>query len=359
MNRNARDQTQRVKRQSESDDLSRFQDVLAKLEAVREVPSPGVEPAAARRRFLNEAAGLWAARERPRLLRRALLPLAAVLALAIGLAGGLIAAAQPAWPATPLYPVKLAWEDLRLTLTADPLPRVELLESLVDERVAEIDRLNAVEEPIPGTVLQRLDRNLGQALKAIAQLPGSQMSPSLLALQTGVAENSQVLERALRSAPPQNRAAIAQGIALLAGARSWITLGLQDPAALGRAAGAAAGFPSLLLPRPTDTVSPGPTRTPERALPTASPTPLAVPTATATAQPSRAPVPSSSGPTAGGDGVSPTSTHTPQTPGPNRTPAKTHTSGPPETSSPAHTSGPTSGPPGQTPQPTHGQRPGG
>lgn len=368
MNRATRSHPQSEQHEAEADTLSPFRGVLAALEAVREAPPADREPAAAaRRRFLNEAADLRAARARHPLrwapqLRRTLVPIAVLLLLAVVSLTGLVAAAQSAWPATPLYPVKTTWEDLRLAMTASPQSRAELLVTLIAERVAEIERLSAAGRPIPEAVLQRLDLQMRHCLQAAAQLPESQMQPFLRRLLETTAIQSQALELALRGAPPQNRAAITRGLDLLAASQSWIALGIGDPPGFRQVGGSAASFPALLPPPPAATATPEPAGTPEPTLPAPGATPTPTPTALPTARPTRTPAsprPSPTGPVY----TTLPPTHTPE-PRETPLPAPTHTSAPTDSPmpscSPWQTPGPpeqTPGPPEQTPHPTHGQRP--
>jgi hypothetical protein len=63
---------------------------------------------------------------------------AIVLALLLAGGGGTVAAAAGSMPDEPLYPVKIASEQVRLALTPSPLGKAELYANLADKRVAEI-----------------------------------------------------------------------------------------------------------------------------------------------------------------------------------------------------------------------------
>lgn len=361
-----RNDSQTQNRQSEPDGQSAFGDVLAELRTVRDVRLP--DPAAvaeSRRRLLRQAAGLRAARAGCPLRgsrRPALLALAALLILVIGSLGGLVVAAQSAWPATALYPLKLAWEDLRLALTSHPQSRVVLALELIEERVTEIEQLNAAGRPVPEMVLQRLELAMRQALQDTAQLSEPQMRECLHRLGETAEGRSQALGQALRSAPPQNRAAITQGITIMTGAQAWITMGLHDPQAFRDIGGSPLGFPALLPSTPTTTVAPKPRST---ALPSPHPTSSPMPAPITTTPPAPTPAAPEPTPTAPPSTPPPSCTPgqrqspIPQTPGPKHTPTTTRTSGSKHTStSPAPSEPtPTQRPPQQTPHPTHGQRP--
>ena len=67
---------------------------------------------------------------------------AVVVVIALLLAGsGTVAAAGNSMPDEPLYPVKLATETVRLTLTPSALGKAELYVKLADKRVAEIIKM--------------------------------------------------------------------------------------------------------------------------------------------------------------------------------------------------------------------------
>jgi hypothetical protein len=86
----------------------------------------------------------------------------ATIALVLLLAGsGTVAAAGSSMPDSPLYPVKLATEEVRLALTPSPLGKTSFCAELADRRVAEIiylaERGNAQQLKL---ITQRLDERL-------------------------------------------------------------------------------------------------------------------------------------------------------------------------------------------------------
>ena len=92
--------------------------------------------------------------------------LIAVLILLLA-SSGTVAAAGNSLPDETLYPVKLATEALRLTLTPSDLGKVELYAKLVDKRVKEI--ISMVEKDKPKQVEQTAER-LNDHLIAMASL---------------------------------------------------------------------------------------------------------------------------------------------------------------------------------------------
>jgi len=93
--------------------------------------------------------------------------------------GGTVAAAGNSMPDSPLYPVKLATETVRLALTPSALGKAELYARLVDKRVVEI--INMAEKGKPEQV-ERAAQRLNTYLARVASLAApSQETGELLA----------------------------------------------------------------------------------------------------------------------------------------------------------------------------------
>ncbi len=84
---------------------------------------------------------------------------------------GTVAAAGGSMPDEPLYPVKLAAEQVRLVLTPSTLGKAELYARLVDRRVAEIVRMAGEDKP---EQVERTARRLDAYLTKIAALASTQ-----------------------------------------------------------------------------------------------------------------------------------------------------------------------------------------
>lgn len=87
--------------------------------------------------------------------------------------GVTVGAAGNSMPDQPLYPVKLATEQLQLTITRSPLSKAELYVRLADKRVAEIVYLASKDksEEIE-SVTRRLDTNL-EKIAVLSMAPGA------------------------------------------------------------------------------------------------------------------------------------------------------------------------------------------
>ena len=87
--------------------------------------------------------------------------LAVFLVVLLSIGGGTALAADRIMPGSPLYPVKLATEQVRLTLTRSDIGRAELCATLADRRVAEIAYMvNKGKHRQVERIAQRLDKHL-------------------------------------------------------------------------------------------------------------------------------------------------------------------------------------------------------
>jgi len=94
--------------------------------------------------------------------------------------GGTVAAAADSMPDSPLYPVKLATEQVRLTLTPSQIGKARLCTELADKRVAEIIYMaNKGDARQVELITRRLDERLGTlVVLVLAQREGE--APMLL-----------------------------------------------------------------------------------------------------------------------------------------------------------------------------------
>ncbi len=167
---------------------------LAALDPLRDVPQRSAAPAeAGLAAFLNEAHSLpvsapsparhhgWKVfpfrKEHPTM--NVLASLALVLTLVFGGAGATAYAAQSSQPDEALYGVKLATEDLRLGLSADPQERLTLALTLVQVRTQEMVRLVELERAVPEQLGLRLQNHVETALQAAAELGDAPLAAAL------------------------------------------------------------------------------------------------------------------------------------------------------------------------------------
>ena len=93
--------------------------------------------------------------------------------------GGTVAAAGNSMPDSPLYPVKLATEQVRLTLTFSDMDKAELYAKLADKRVAEIVRMVNKDKP---EQVERAAQRLNIHLAMVASLALAQRGEEAMML---------------------------------------------------------------------------------------------------------------------------------------------------------------------------------
>jgi len=117
-----------------------------------------------------------------------LLKAALIFGLVFGSAGGVAFASADSLPNSPIYPVKLATEQVRLALTSSPAGKAALHLELAHERVREMARLAEVGEEPDEATWERLQSHLDQGLELAVQLPDEALV-EWLSQATDVAED--------------------------------------------------------------------------------------------------------------------------------------------------------------------------
>jgi hypothetical protein len=135
----------------------------------------------------------------------ALAGLLVALALFFGGGGATALAAQEAMPTDWLYPVKLATEDVRLTLAGGPDEQMELLGNWIDRRLQEMEQLTLSGEVVPLEAAQRLQSQLGLALQTASQFGDPELTQVMQRLQIRLETRLQTMQR-LRQADPTGAA---------------------------------------------------------------------------------------------------------------------------------------------------------
>ncbi len=199
-----------------------------------------------------------------------------IFVLVFGGTGVTVYAAQSSLPGQPLYGVKLASEDVRVSLPASRQTRIGLAMDLADLRLQEAQQLAAKGKPIPGTVWTRMENHIDLGLYTAAGLDDNQLAQQLLQIQARL--NTELGKLVLLKADPRYSSTTQSSWAVLLNRQQLVTMGLIDPAAFRKVM--LSGNPRSGTP-PAITAVPSPTSTdtPEPARP--------IPTITATAQPQR------------------------------------------------------------------------
>lgn len=104
------------------------------------------------------------------------------LLLALSLIFGSVTTAMAAGrslPDEPLYPIKLAGEQVQLTLTLTPTARADLALSLTEKRLGEIATLSSLGRSVPALPIERLTTGTAETLAMIGRVDEDSMQPRL------------------------------------------------------------------------------------------------------------------------------------------------------------------------------------
>jgi len=261
---------------AEQEELYDLLDTSASLLQLRRIAIPPPRAKAANRaRFLSEvvrqreesrrqAARGWL--RTPAQWWRGLLRVALSIALLLVMGSGAVSAAAGSLPGSPLYPLKLVVEDVRLTLTFSPPTRAQLYMRFANERTSEMVRLATAGRPVDEAVVGRMAQQLQGAVQAAESAGGDVMRELLeLLIETSSAQQ-EVLSRASSEATAEAQAVLNAGAAIAEQTSRQAQEALQ-----GLPPPTVTPLPTLTLTR-TDTPTPVATRRPF-VVPVDSPTP--------------------------------------------------------------------------------------
>lgn len=147
-----------------------------------------------------------------------------ILMVAVAALTGVTAASAPSLPDSPLYPVKLAREQVRLAITGDPAEAARLRWQMAVERAEEARLMSQAGQPPGSGMLARLEEQLQAALDASAQLPDETMPNILGQARERLLQEEAQLARLRAQSDPQ----IGQVDELLTRTRLRLELGLED-----------------------------------------------------------------------------------------------------------------------------------
>lgn len=141
----------------------------------------------------------------PRKERHTMAPLlaklAVIIAIILGAVGTTAVAASDSLPDSPLYTVKLAMEEVELTLNTDENTEAELYLQRAETRIDEIEQM-AIENRAAGDeTLTRLQTHLTTALQLAAAMPEANMNGILLRAQQMVQSRTQTMLQTQSNAP--------------------------------------------------------------------------------------------------------------------------------------------------------------
>ena len=340
-------------------EIESLMQTAARLLRLRTVPIPDPELQAANRAwFLGHAVRLREEQEarakrgwsRVRVqLRHGLVRIALVVVLLLAVGGGAASVSASSLPGSALYSLKLATEDLRLALTLNPASRVQLNIRFANERTSEMMRM-AKEGRVPGdAVIERMERQLYQALLTAESSSIEKRRGLLEQMVTNTDSQQEELRRASLEAGPETQPVLVAGIAALRRASEQAQEALDDlptatPVAATPAPGDAPSQPTAvatLTPHPpTNTPGKPPAMVARTATPSAPTKPV-----TGTPTPDDASAQATSTATYAPN-IFPTTTLTPAEP--SRTPGDTKEPSP----QPSHTAEPATPTSSGVPEPT-------
>ncbi|MGQ9787524.1 MAG: DUF5667 domain-containing protein, partial [Anaerolineae bacterium] len=163
----------------------------------------------------------------------AVMLLKAVLALMLGLgsASGTLALAEQSLPGSPLYPVKLAAEEVAVRTNPDPADRALVYLAQAKARVREMEALVQLHRSPDEAMLERLRTRLENALRLASGLADPEMKDWLIQARAMVQTQQETLTRTCQhlAAAGVSSNAPCDALALMHQAREQIESGLQNP----------------------------------------------------------------------------------------------------------------------------------
>lgn len=206
-----------------------------------QVPPPPQALAPGRERFLAEAALLRGAAGQPRrpagrwqalwaqpAFHLASLALVAILALS-ALGGGLARLAEASLPGDWLYPVKIAFEDLRLSLTSDPASGAEQNLGFAAERVDEMRGLAEQGSTIPDELVDRMVQQMDQAMQQTTAAPLAEAPVLMEQFRQSMHMQQEVLVRIQKTGPDGDQPSVRTALSVTERAYEIVDAAKGDP----------------------------------------------------------------------------------------------------------------------------------
>lgn len=212
-----------------ADDRNRF---LAELTREARRPVPAGRLVRIREWFAHlfawQAAAGPALRREPKRMNALVLKFVLVVAMLFGSAGGTAAAAAHSLPGSPLYPAKLAMEQARLQVAADPSDQAQLHVILARLRVQEMVQLVLAGREPGEAAIQQLQQHLDAALRLAARMPEEAMQGALTRWQQQIQQEEQALqETQLRAGEPAQEP-LRQALQILQQTQQQLQAGQQN-----------------------------------------------------------------------------------------------------------------------------------
>ncbi len=158
-----------------------------------------------------------------------LLKLALVLGLGFGSAGGTVALAEHSLPGSPLYPVKLAAEEMMVKAISDPSDQASLYLAQAQVRAREMVQTVQNGDVPDDAALTRLRARIERAFSVATQLNDPELNQWLVQAHQALRTQEQELFQAREQIGEQARAQLQEAMMLTQQARQMVEAGLQDP----------------------------------------------------------------------------------------------------------------------------------
>jgi hypothetical protein len=151
------------------------------------------------------------------------------LVLLLGSTWGTVYAAQDSLPGDFLYSVKLAEENLRLTLTADPTAKINLLVAQTDRRVDEAVNLISQGQPVPESLPVRMETQLDEIFTLVANLDDAAMSQALSGIQIHLRDQDRDMTHAMAGLPEGVDPQLTRLQSMLQARQQLAATGIEEP----------------------------------------------------------------------------------------------------------------------------------
>lgn len=164
--------------------------------------------------------------------RTSLAPFAIAFLVAIGLifgGWGTVFAAQDSLPNDFLYPVKLAAENVRFTITTDSDAKVALLLTNLDSRIDEATTLAALGTPIPEELPTLVDEKTDELFSLIAGLDEESMQEALKGVQIHDRDQIQDMTNAMNRLPEGKDPQLARLLNMAKERQHLVQMGVGEP----------------------------------------------------------------------------------------------------------------------------------
>ena len=172
------------------------------------------------------------------------------------LGSGVVWTAGDSLPGNPLYPIKLATEDVRLALASTPADQIDLALQFVEERAEEMQSLVVAGQLVPDEAIARMERHIESALIQAAWASDGEIAGLLTRIAERTRTQAQMLGEVQATAPQQASAGLGRAVAVCRQGAEAAEDGMNDPYAFRRRYRDQQGTPEPANEREQATVTP-------------------------------------------------------------------------------------------------------